>query len=109
MLNFADGDEPLLSGTGEVSKDCSDVELESWREVLSRWTVEEERPRNLAPLVRQGIPEALRGEVWQRLATSDTKIIDNYRILITKVCPYTCCYFVTSFGRRRLPEIKPRI
>ena len=61
------------------------MELESWREVLSRWTVEEERPRHLASLVRLGIPEALRGEVWQRLATSDTHIIDNYRILITKV------------------------
>ncbi|XP_069685787.1 rab GTPase-activating protein 1-like isoform X2 [Periplaneta americana] len=82
----SDGDEPLLSGTGEVSKDCSEMELESWAEVLARWTTTKQRPRQLAPLVRGGIPEALRGEVWQRLAgcENDTAMMDTYRILITK-------------------------
>ncbi|XP_014284415.1 rab GTPase-activating protein 1 isoform X1 [Halyomorpha halys] len=80
----SDGDEPLLSGTGNVSKDCSMSDLESWRDVLTKWSGA--RPRQLGPLVRQGIPEALRGEVWQRLANcdSDTAVMDNYRILITK-------------------------
>ncbi|PNF22091.1 hypothetical protein B7P43_G08891 [Cryptotermes secundus] len=82
----SDGDEPLLSGTGEVSKDCSEMELESWADVLARWTSTKQRPRQLASLVRGGIPEALRGEVWQRLAgcENDTAMMDTYRILITK-------------------------
>ncbi|BES92829.1 Kinesin protein [Nesidiocoris tenuis] len=84
---YSDGDEPLLSGTGEVSKDCSAIELESWSEVLSKWSQNRSsRPRQLPALVRQGIPEALRGEVWQRLAKCDdsSDVMDIYRILITK-------------------------
>ncbi|XP_049782057.1 rab GTPase-activating protein 1-like [Schistocerca cancellata] len=86
---LSDGDEPLLSGTGSVSKDCSEVELESWAEVLLRWSSTNQRPRQLAALVRAGIPEALRGEVWQRLACcdTDTATMDTYRILITKDSP----------------------
>nr|CAD7410066.1 unnamed protein product [Timema cristinae] len=60
--DVSDGDEPLLSGTGEVSKDCSEGELESWAEVLARWTSTKQRPRKLSSLVLAGIPEALRGE-----------------------------------------------
>lgn len=84
-----DGDEPLLSGTGSVSKDCSVDVLESWAEVLQRWksTNFKQRPKQLASLVKLGIPEALRGEVWQRLAGIDesTHMMENYRLLITKV------------------------
>lgn len=37
--------------------------------------------------MRLGIPEALRGEVWQRLAGTEEnlQVMDTYRILITKV------------------------
>jgi hypothetical protein len=64
------------------------MELESWADVLARWTSTKQRPRQLAALVHGGIPEALRGEVWQRLAgcENDTAMMDTYRILITKVC-----------------------
>lgn len=77
----------MLSGTGEVSKDCSIIELESWGDVLPRWKRGEERPRQLTALVQNGIPEALRCEVWQRLAgcENDRAMMDNFRILITKV------------------------
>lgn len=79
----------MLSGTGEVSKDCSKTELDSWAEVLARWSVTSQHPRQLSTLVKQGIPEALRGEVWQRLAQcdQDNSLMDTYRILITKVLP----------------------
>ncbi|XP_058799127.1 rab GTPase-activating protein 1-like isoform X2 [Phymastichus coffea] len=82
----SDGDEPMLSGTGEVSKDCSADELASWAEVLDSWQVNEQRPKLLVKLVRQGIPEALRGEVWQRLSNCDNsqEMMDRYRMLITK-------------------------
>lgn len=75
---------------GEVSKDCSEVELASWAEVLQQWRPQSDggRPKQLKALVRRGIPEALRGEVWLRLTdcSSETSIMDNYRVLITKEC-----------------------
>ncbi|XP_025155912.1 rab GTPase-activating protein 1-like isoform X5 [Harpegnathos saltator] len=82
----SDGDEPMLSGTGEVSKDCSADELASWAEVLDSWQVNEQRPKLLVKLAKQGIPEALRGEVWQRLSNCDSsqEMMDKYRMLITK-------------------------
>ncbi|XP_076673717.1 GTPase activating protein and centrosome-associated isoform X3 [Andrena cerasifolii] len=82
----SDGDEPMLSGTGEVSKDCSADELASWAEVLDSWQVNEQRPKLLIKLAKQGIPEALRGEVWQRLSNCDNsqEMMDRYRTLITK-------------------------
>ncbi|XP_050663821.1 rab GTPase-activating protein 1-like isoform X2 [Leptidea sinapis] len=84
----SDGDEPLLSGTGEVSKDCGVDVLENWAQVLRSWAGG--RPRALGPLVRGGVPEALRGEVWLRLAgvRPDDRLMDTYRTLITKECPF---------------------
>ncbi|KAG1665850.1 Rab GTPase-activating protein 1 [Nymphon striatum] len=84
----SDTDEPLLSGSGIVSKDCSVGELEGWAEVLAKWRQNLKlRPKQLISLVRRGIPEALRGEVWQLLAKcyEDSKEkMEMYRILITK-------------------------
>lgn len=88
LFTFSDNDEPLVSGTGDVSKECNEVELESWKDVLLKWATCKSPPaRQLAILVKEGIPEALRGEVWLRLAKADLdpKLMDTYRILITKV------------------------
>lgn len=96
----ADSDEPMVSGSGEVSKECPDRELESWTELLSKWTDANIRPKQLTSLVRQGIPEALRGEVWQRLTLTDREeeLMNNYRILISKVS----AFFVISQGSFQL-------
>lgn len=84
--DLSDGDEPLLSGTGEVSKDCSQNTLDEWDPVLKEWDGEK-RPKNLAPLVRLGVPEALREMIWKRLAgvENKTEMLDMYKNLITKV------------------------
>ena len=34
---FLDADEPVISGTGEVSKEWTDQELSSWNELLPKW------------------------------------------------------------------------
>jgi len=86
----SDTDEPLLSGSGGASKDCTETELDSWGEVLKLWTPNTPRPKQLAPLVKAGVPEALRGEVWQRLSGASEMMentIENYRILVTKETP----------------------
>lgn len=90
----------MVSGTGDVSKECNEVELESWKDVLLKWATCKSPPaRQLAVLVKEGIPEALRGEVWLRLAKADLdpKLMDTYRILITKVSNYDNLYLIFNF------------
>uniref|UniRef100_A0A182IM58 Rab-GAP TBC domain-containing protein n=1 Tax=Anopheles atroparvus TaxID=41427 RepID=A0A182IM58_ANOAO len=84
----SDGDEPLLSGTGEVSKDCPIAQLTEWTGIIQEWDQDgpEKRPKAIANLVRMGIPEPMRGPVWQRLACvgNRSEMFDSYRVLITK-------------------------
>lgn len=52
-----DDDEPLQSGVGEISKDCSDEQIAAWSDILVIWPQEAtNRPKQLSPLVRAGIP-----------------------------------------------------
>lgn len=84
-----DGD-PIPSGTGLVSKDCSASELIGWSEILPRWHSKlNQRPKGLNVLVRNGVPEPLRGEVWQLLAGAQqsSELMDKYRIYLMQSAP----------------------
>lgn len=37
FLCFPDNDEPLLSGSGDVSKECAEKILETWGDLLTKW------------------------------------------------------------------------
>lgn len=83
-------DEPIPSGTGSVSKDCSASDLLGWSEILPKWHSKlDQRPKGLIPLVRSGIPEPLRGEVWQLLsgASQSADLMDKYRLFLTQSAP----------------------
>lgn len=78
-------EEPLPSGYGPVSKECSQEELKEWAHVLAKWRPNlSHRPKSLLGLVRKsGVPQSLRCEVWQLLSGSfDCEaLLENYKVL----------------------------
>lgn len=81
----SDGDEPLLSGTGDVPRDCPEEMLAEWNAVVGE--IESgKKPKNIANLIRLGIPGLFRNKIWQYLANvqNNTELIDVYRVLLTK-------------------------
>ncbi|PIO58194.1 hypothetical protein TELCIR_20376, partial [Teladorsagia circumcincta] len=63
-------DEPLLSGSGDVSKDCTEEIMDQWNKCISEWKESENgsKPAVVSSLILNGVPDVLRGEVWRLLA-----------------------------------------
>lgn len=85
-----DNDEPLMSGSGEVLRECSEEQLGSWAEVINKWKDVDSRPKQVTPLIRkQGVPEPLRAKVWQMLVGVEDShyLVESYKDLIRKESP----------------------
>lgn len=82
-------DEPLLSGSGAVQKEWTEEELGSWADLLSKWKDVTLRPKQLPGLVRKGIPEPLRGQIWQMMAglKENDELLEGYKHFIKKESP----------------------
>lgn len=59
-LDDEDNDEPLLSGSGQVSKECSDELIQLWSQILVKWKPKQ-RPAGLKDVIKYGIPHTMRG------------------------------------------------
>uniref|UniRef100_A0A7M6DP46 Rab-GAP TBC domain-containing protein n=1 Tax=Clytia hemisphaerica TaxID=252671 RepID=A0A7M6DP46_9CNID len=80
-------DEPLLSGSGEFERSYSEGELDNWKEILDKWTDFNTKPSKLTQCIRRGnLPNAVRGDVWQRLSGNekDDEINRSYEVLFNK-------------------------
>ncbi|GMT31385.1 hypothetical protein PFISCL1PPCAC_22682 [Pristionchus fissidentatus] len=86
----SDSDEPLLSGSGLVSQECAEDVMEAWRACVEEWKQREDgaRPDTLASLIANGVPDMLRGEVWQLLAKVHLakELKESYLGLLEKEC-----------------------
>ncbi|CAJ0583037.1 unnamed protein product, partial [Mesorhabditis spiculigera] len=86
----SDSDEPLLSGSGNVNREVSDDVLAEWQECIKEWKAHEEghRPEKLTTLLANGVPDLVRGEVWQLFAKvhMDPELIKTYHLLLGKEC-----------------------
>eukprot|EP00042_Codosiga_hollandica_P052493 m.667526 g.667526 ORF g.667526 m.667526 type:complete len:1114 (-) comp58508_c0_seq12:310-3651(-) len=85
-MQAPDSPDHVMSGHGTVGREISESTLESWSDVISKWDV---TPRKrVQQLVRKGIPQVLRSQVWQKLANVEVNdgFIEEYRLLLTKEC-----------------------
>lgn len=86
--NDSDGDEPLLSGSGQVNQECSENLLAEWKDLIEKWKENQDnRPTKVNELIHDGVPDILRGEVWQLLAKvwKEDDLANTYRMLLDKV------------------------
>ncbi|CAL2052799.1 unnamed protein product [Caenorhabditis brenneri] len=85
----SDCDEPLLSGSGKVSQECKEEHLELWNQLIENWDQQKNRPEKISELVLDGIPDKLRGHVWQLLADAinQPELVEKYHALLNEPCP----------------------
>uniref|UniRef100_A0A0N4Z4K9 PID domain-containing protein n=1 Tax=Parastrongyloides trichosuri TaxID=131310 RepID=A0A0N4Z4K9_PARTI len=86
----SDHDEPLLSGSGHVNQECSEEVMKEWNIILEEWEKDlNNNPENLKILIKNGIPDILRGKVWQYITKVplSPELSTSYYDLNDKQCP----------------------
>ena len=82
-LHIDDDEEPLSSGFGAVTLECSSERLIWWtKEKLAKWSsgTEPEMPDGIeGVIVKYGVPHALRGAVWPLLAKISPARMDELK------------------------------
>lgn len=83
MCTLVENEVSLQQSEEVLEKSPSD----SWEEVLNNWQIYGQQPQLLNKLIREGVPENLRGQVWRRLSKGDDcpETIDKYNMMLTKV------------------------
>ncbi|PAA71694.1 hypothetical protein BOX15_Mlig023352g1 [Macrostomum lignano] len=115
----SDDNDPLPSGSGQVSKEITNAELtDEWVAVINRWQREQtaQAPSSVRRLVRRGVPESLRPQVWSLLGRSQqaSPVTADYSDLSCKDAPeieaaiardisrtYTACPDFAEGGAKR--------
>jgi len=79
-------EEPLLSGSGQVEQEHTEEELNNWSETLQKWKDLGKRPPKIERLVRKGVPDAIRGQIWLMMADieDESELIKSYAYLTQK-------------------------
>ena len=89
-----DDEEPLSSGFGAVTLECSSERLAWWtKERISGWTEKNVRPEGIDEvIVKYGVPHALRGAIWPLLAKIKAdkmeELKEAFRVLNTRWSPH---------------------
>eukprot|EP00730_Choanoeca_flexa_P003648 TRINITY_DN11466_c2_g2_i4.p1 TRINITY_DN11466_c2_g2~~TRINITY_DN11466_c2_g2_i4.p1 ORF type:complete len:993 (+),score=291.61 TRINITY_DN11466_c2_g2_i4:106-3084(+) len=80
-----DDDLVMVSGRGQVDQSIENRLLEQWGQVLTKW--EGTSSRTVKALVKKGVPDTLRRQVWLRLAQcEDSPMESQYPILLKQEC-----------------------
>lgn len=96
-------DEPLLSGSGAVQKECSEEELGSWADLLSKWKGVTPRPKQLPGLVRKVVIQLMLSFLRCHLLYCDDN--NNKRVEFLKRCRRNSYWLIWRYVLSLLPKL----
>lgn len=50
-----DDEEPLMSGSGKVARECSEEQLDNWSVIITKWKDVNSRPKQVKTLIRKQV------------------------------------------------------
>lgn len=50
-----DDEEPLMSGSGKVVRECSEEQLDNWSVIITKWKDVNSRPKQVKTLIRKQV------------------------------------------------------
>eukprot|EP00045_Choanoeca_perplexa_P008809 m.82762 g.82762 ORF g.82762 m.82762 type:complete len:989 (+) comp14633_c1_seq1:70-3036(+) len=75
----------MVSGRGQVNRSIEDRLLEQWGQLLAKWDTAS--PKSIKTLVKKGVPDSLRRQVWLKLAKVENSPMESqYPLLLKQEC-----------------------